>query len=141
VRDPGCNSAGLLGIEADVAFVGALAVRRNAYRLSTRATRSATASGWFEVVIEQIEIDGILRLCIVAPQFACRETYRIDVLRLQRFFTDNSRNWPKIKPSATVVTGVSDVRIRSSGSRTPRSGALQPVGGWLIASKSSGISS
>jgi hypothetical protein len=51
-------------------------------RRGSALTRSATASGWFEVVIEQIEMDGILRPGVVAPQFAGRETNRIDVLRL-----------------------------------------------------------
>jgi hypothetical protein len=51
-------------------------------RRGSALTRSATESGWFEVVIEQIEMDAILRPSLVAPQFAGRETNRIDVLRL-----------------------------------------------------------
>src|SRR5262249_59104144 len=48
----------------------------------SRRAASAAASDGFEVVIVEIEIDGILRGRLFAPQFARRKANRVDVLGL-----------------------------------------------------------
>src|SRR4029077_3120007 len=51
---------------------------------SSRGKRGSTASasGGLKIVVPQRDHDGVLGFCLFAPQFACRETNRVNVLRL-----------------------------------------------------------
>ena len=48
----------------------------------SRRSVPESGSGWLKVVVPQIDIDGILRRGLLAPQLARGEAHRVDMLRL-----------------------------------------------------------
>src|SRR5215470_2947806 len=69
---------------------------------------SAKGSGWFKVIIPHVDIHGILRRRLLAPQLPCRKTDRIQVLQLSSCTrVGNRKNAPKLvnnTQSASCVT-------------------------------------
>jgi hypothetical protein len=76
---------------------------------------SIAESSCLKVIVPHVEIDGILRLRLLAPQLACREADRIDVLRL--FAKEMSGG---VREDKDAVIAIDDAEFGACGARQPR---------------------
>src|SRR6185436_1061605 len=88
-------------------------------RRGSAATRlvSWMESGWFKIVLPQVEVTRIARRGLLTPQFARRKAYRAEMLRLGAKMIGTG---VRVLETANAVVGCDNALSSSRVARQPR---------------------